>query len=326
MKYMQLARSWLCNGLCVALVASSCASDRGSFREDGRLPISELLRRIDAGLTNNWKEETLYRYPNSLAIRSWRTENKGPAIWILAGLHGEEPAGPNAIAASIEVFKDLDAAGIPVVLIPLANPNGYHRNWRYPNTAERDWQKGGYSVGDSEYLLPDLKDGSKPRAARSVGPEAIALTQFVLRTAKDYPPRLVLDLHEDELSRDGGYIYSQGIRADENPVGLEIIRILQQAGIPLRLAGKTRFDEPIRAGVISRDADGLPIRDGSIDELLAAPEILSSGNKLLGPSGKTVIVVETPAFSAARLAWRINAQAKVLKELPNLWKLSAQVR
>lgn len=326
MNYLRRARSWLRNVMCLALLASSCASSRSGFIQDGRLPIDELFQRIDAPLTQNWRSETLYRYPNSLAIRSWRTENKGPAIWILAGLHGEEPAGPNAIATNIEVFKDLNDAGIPVVLIPLGNPMGYRNNWRYPNTADRDWRKGGYSVGDSEYLLPDLKDSSKPRAANSVGPEAVALTAFVLRTAKEYPPQLVLDLHEDELSRDGGYIYSQGIRADDNPIGLEIVRILQQAGIPLRLDGNTRFDEPIRAGVISRDADGMPIRDGSIDELLASREIITREIKTRGPSAKTVIVVETPAFSGARLEWRIQAQGRVLKELPRLWQLSAEIQ
>ena len=326
MTFSHLVRSGLCSGICAALLLSSCTYTRNAFTQDGRLPITSLFKRIESDLTNSWQSEILYRYPDQFEIRSWRTQTKGPALWIIAGLHGEEPAGPNAIATNIDVLNTLAATGIPVVLIPLANPMGYHRNWRYPNTAERDWRKGGFSIGDSEYLLPDLKDDSKPRASAPVGPESLALTQFVLRTPEDYPPRLVLDLHEDELSRDGGYIYSQGTRADDNPVGIEVIRILHQAGIPIRLEGKTRFDEPIRAGIISRDAEGMPIRDGSIDELLAAQKIITRDVKAQGPSGKTVIVVETPAFSGARLEWRTNAQGSVLKALPLLWKLSAEVR
>ena len=42
--------------------------------------------------------ETVYQYPgtDAPAIRAWRTTHRGEALWILAGIHGEEPA-PNAI-------------------------------------------------------------------------------------------------------------------------------------------------------------------------------------------------------------------------------------
>ena len=219
--------------------------------------------------------ETVYQYPgtDAPAIRAWRTTHRGEALWILAGIHGEEPAGPNAIAAHLPSIIELAASGVPIVVIPLCNPKAYRSNWRYPNTSERDWHKGGYSVGDAEYLLADPATGDRPRAAGPPGPDTKALTEFVLRLAESYPPRLVLDLHEDELSTDGGYIYSQGSRAQDNPVGAEVIRLLRESGIPIRQSGRTRFDEPIVDGVISRDDKGQPIRDGSIDELLAANEI-----------------------------------------------------
>jgi hypothetical protein len=177
-------------------------------------------------------------------------------------------------------------------------------------------------VGDSEYLLPDLDSGTTPRAAQASGPETLALTQFVLRTASTHPPRLVLDLHEDELSREGGYIYSQGARADANPVGAKIVRLLQDAGIPLRTSGQTRFGEPIVDGVISRDDRGGPIRDGSIDELLAAREIFVDGRRQPGPAADTVIVVETPAFAGSQFERRVAAHAAVVRSLPQLWELS----
>jgi hypothetical protein len=209
------------------------------------------------------------------------------------------------------------------VVLPLCNPRAYRHNWRYPNTAERDWKKGGgYSVGDSGYLLPDLATGRQPRDAQAPGPETLALTQFVLRLAERYPPQLVLDLHEDELSTEGGYIYSQGRRADANPVGAEIVRLLQEAGIPLRRSGQTRFGETIVDGVISRDDQGGPIRDGSIDELLASPHVFVDGRQRPGPSGDTVIVVETPAFAGARLDQRVAAQAAVVRAVGRLWRLN----
>jgi uncharacterized protein (DUF885 family) len=256
-----------------------------------------------------------------VAIRSWRTPHRGEALWILSGIHGEEPAGPNAIAANLDSLTRLAASGVPIVVIPLANPNAYRHNWRYPNTPERDWKTGGgYSVGDAEHLLPDLDKGTRPRAAAAAGLETAALTRYVLRLAELYPPRLVLDLHEDELSRAGGYIYSQGRQAEDNPAGAEIVRLLQSSGIPLRESGKTRFGETIVQGVISRDDQGGPIRDGSIDELLAATEVFVDGAKVRGPSAHTVIVVETPAFAGSQFDLRVAAQGAVVQHAGNLWR------
>ena len=227
---------------------------------------------------------------------------------------------PNAIAANLASLTELADAGAPIVVIPLANPKAYRHNWRYPNTPERDWKKGGgYSVGDAEYLLPDLESGTQPRATAVSGPETSALTQFVLRLAQQYPPRMVLDLHEDELSTEGGYIYSQGTQPEDSPVGAEIVRLLQATGIPLRQSGQTRFGETIVAGVISRDDQGGPIRDGSIDELLAATEVFVDGRKVRGPSAHTVIVVETPAFEGSKFDLRVAAQGAVVQHVENLW-------
>jgi hypothetical protein len=292
---------------------------------DGRAPLDQLARRFaELDAKHGWTVETLYTYPDApdLQIKAWRTAATGPALWVLAGIHGEEPAGPNAIARELDALVDFARSGVPVVVVPLCNPRAYRHNWRYPNTPERDWKRGGYSVGDAEYLLPNLEHGDTPRGERASGPETYALTQFVLRLADRYPPRLVLDLHEDELSTEGGYIYSQGGRADDNPVGMEVVRLLQSAGIPLRRSGKTRFGETIVDGVISRDDQGGPIRDGSIDELLASPEAFVAGRKVRGPSADTVIVVETPAFAGARLDQRVAAQAAVVRHVGALWRLN----
>jgi len=309
----------------VVAPASTATAD---YTADGRIPLGTIMGRFDELSTQHgWLAETIYSYPDTQAagIKSWRTPHRGEALWILSGIHGEEPAGPNAIAANLASLTQLADAGVPIVVIPLGNPNAYRHNWRYPNTPERDWKKGGgYSVGDAEHLLPDLDAGSKPRAVKAPGPETAALTQYVLRLAEQYPPRLVLDLHEDELSTDGGYIYSQGRRADDNPVGAEIIRLLQATGIPLRQSGNTRFGEPIVQGVISRDDKGGPIRDGSIDELLAATAVFVDGRRVRGPSAHTVIVVETPAFAGSKFDLRVAAQGAVVQHVGDLWRLVAQ--
>lgn len=328
-------------GLGVALLACGVAADPAAsspppavatpmsdYTADGRLPLASLQQAFTTLSTQHgWQREAVYVYPDdaSLAINAWRTPLRGEALWLLAGIHGEEPAGPNAIARRLDALVNLAKAGVPIVVVPLCNPKAYRHNWRYPNTPERDWRKGGYSVGDAEYLLPDLQTGKTPRAAAPAGPETQELTQYVLRLAQDYPPRLVLDLHEDELSRDGGYIYSQGRQADANPVGAEIVRLLEATGIPLRTSGQTRFGEPIVDGVISRDHHGGPIRDGSIDELLAATIVFVDGAPTDGPSAGTVIVVETPAFEGSQFERRVAAHAAVVERVDALWRLAGEV-
>ena len=297
------------------------------YTADGRNTLEQLSERYDSlSADHGWHTDTVYRYPeqDGPEIRAWRTPRHGEALWVLAGMHGEEPAGPNAIAASLASLVELADSGVPVVVIPLCNPKAYRNNWRYPNTAERDWRKGGYSVGDAEHLLPDVETDAKPRASQPPGPETRALTEYVLRLSQTHPPRLVLDLHEDELSMEGGYIYSQGTRPDDNPVGAEVIRLLKASGIPLRETGRTRFDEPIVNGVISRDDRGQPIRDGSIDELLAATEVFVSGRKVPGPSARTVIVVETPAFAGSKLDLRVDAHSAVIQRVRELWRLEIE--
>jgi hypothetical protein len=317
------------NGLSATAIAATKVLDTApNYIGDGRMPQAQLFEAVTTGLGKGWQRDTAYAYPDdaSLAIKAWRTRQTGPALWILSGVHGEESAGPNAIARNIAVIAELAEAGIPIVLIPISNPKAYRNNWRYPNTAERDWKSGGgYSVGDSEYLLPDLESGTKPRVGRIAGPETLAFTSYVLTHTRTYPPALVLDLHEDEQSVDGGYIYSQGKQADANPVGSEIVRALQSAGIKLRMSGNTRFGEPIVAGVISRDDKGDPIRDGSIDELLAADTVFIDGIAHSGPAAKTVIVVETPADASVSFEQRVDGQGEVLRRLPQLWKLNQEI-
>ena len=115
-----------------------------------------------------------------LPIIALRSPQRGPAVWILAGIHGEEPAGPNAIA---ETIGDIAALGRrrPVVLLPLLNPQGYARNWRYLNVPVYSETVDGQSVGDSSHLLPSAADPGRARAAAPSSPEADAITAFILR-------------------------------------------------------------------------------------------------------------------------------------------------
>jgi hypothetical protein len=196
------------------------------------------------------------------------------------------------------------------VLLPLLNPQGYARNWRYLNVAVYSESIDGQSVGDSSHLLPSVADPGLPRAAAASSPEADAITAFILRLTKDYPPLVSIDLHEDNLI-DEGYVYSQGAEGEKDALAIEAVAVLKENGVPIRMAGKTRFDEPIVGGIVG------PVVDSSIDELMSAARVRVGGQELPGPAAKTVLVFETPA-AALPLERRVAAHAALIKRLAAL--------
>jgi len=186
-----------------------------------------------------------------------------------------------------------------VVVLPLCNPAGYSKGWRYPDSPERGK---GHSVGDSDHLLPG-KDG-KPRLPRPASPQSAALTAKVLELARDYPPVLSVDLHEDDhLS--AGYIYSQGPRGCADPAAGAVMRKMRELGYPIKLSGRTDFDEEIRDGIVCG------VQDGSIDELIA-----SAG-------GRSVLVVETGSMKMG-LERRVRLHRAIIGMLPELFKAAAR--
>lgn len=309
-----------------------------TYNKDGRLRIQDLYRafgRLESEF--RWMVETVYVQEvdlgghgdepsrSRLSIISARTRNTGHSLWALFGVHGEEPAGPNALALSIEEIARLGKQ-VPVVIFPLLNPAGYVRNWRYSNEP-RNPDKG-LSVGDSDHLLLDNNHPETPQP-RATGPSseaASAVTKEVLRLAKRYPPILSIDHHEDEDRRRRRkprycYIYSHGIWGYEDLVGKEITRILVGQGMPITESGSTKFSEEIKNGIVLAN-------DGSIDELLSTKKIIVGERVTEGPGTKTVIVVETPTMSGARermpLMTRVAAHREIIKAYPRLLELRRQ--
>ena len=279
------------------------------YNVDGRIPVEKIYEALNS-LANNglWHIETVYS-DNNLPIYALHTKRKGPSIWLLAGIHGEEPAPPNAVYENLGKLNALAAKEIPIALFPLCNPVGYSRNWRYPDAEKYSEQNPGRSVGDSDHLLPD-KDG-KPRAEKASSAQADALTREVLALAKDYPPALSIDLHEDNLL-EKGYIYSQGLKGREDKAAWDIIKRMTALNYPVMLSGKTRFNEPIINGIVS------DVKDGSVDELIASEKVITDGAFQAGPAGKSVIVVET---SAAKLSLkeRVRVHSSIIGMLEELF-------
>jgi len=278
---------------------------------DGRPPLESLyatyLSLADAG----WRLDVIVAsepagtaYP--LPVIALRSPHTGPAVWIIAGIHGEEPAGPAAVAATVDAIAALGRTR-PVVLLPLANPHGYARNWRYLNTPVWSAEVEGQSVGDSSHLLPEADNERRGRAPAASSPEAAAITAYVVATAGDYPPVISIDLHEDDILEEG-YVYSQGTAGAADRFAAAAVRVFREQQIPIKLDGLTRFDEPIANGIIG------PVTDSSIDELLSAPRIVLDAASAPGPAAATVLVFETPARQFP-LERRIAAHAALLRRM-----------
>lgn len=285
-----------------------------TYAADGRRPIDALYAAYRSLVEHGWTLDIVAESRPAgttvaLPILALRSPSHGAAVWILAGIHGEEPAGPNAIAETIDDIAVLGRRR-PVVLLPLLNPHGYARNWRYLNVPEYSGTVDGHSVGDSSHLLPSPEDPGRARAATASSPEAEALTAYILRQLEDYPPECSIDLHEDNLI-DEGYVYSQGRQGAADPHAIEAVAVLKAEGVPIKMGGLTRFDEPITNGIIG------PVVDSSIDELMSSATVIVGGQPAPGPAAATVLVFETPA-AALPLPQRVRAHAALLRRLQTL--------
>ena len=278
---------------------------------DGRMPVEELYRAYMTLLEKGWQLDIIIQsQPQertyALPVIALRTAQIGEALWILSGIHGEEPAGPNAIAESVNAIAALGEHQA-VVVLPLNNPHGYVNNWRYLNMQEYSETVAGQSVGDSEHLLKDADDPDRARTDAPSSAEADAITRYILEMSASYPPAASIDLHEDNLISEG-YVYSQGTLGVDDPLALAAVNTLRENAIPVKMRGETRFGEVINGGIIG------PVIDGSVDELMSATSVIVDGRKQKGPGADTVLVFETPA-NRVSLRQRIAAQSALLKSI-----------
>lgn len=298
--------------LSTAVIAMSLDLPEGiATYPDGRQPVEKLYQAYTSLIERGWQLDVIIQSQPpgrayALPVIALRSPQGGDACWILSGIHGEEPAGPNAIAESIDAIAAL-GEGQAVVLLPLNNPQGYVNNWRYLNMQGYSETIEGQSVGDSSHLLADTQNPQRARASAASSVEADAITRYILQYSAHYPPAASIDLHEDNLI-DEGYVYSQGKLGSDDPLALAAVGTLRDNGIPLRMSGETRFGELINNGIIG------PVIDSSIDELMAADSVIVDGRVQAGPAASTVLVFETPA-GTLKLQNRISAHAALLKSI-----------
>lgn len=97
----------------------------GGYKGEG-LDIAKVLRDIDqAALATGWKPLPI---TDSLAAYERTSPSAKANVYISAGIHGDEPAGPLAV---LELLKENAwPPGINLWLVPCLNPRGYELNRR----------------------------------------------------------------------------------------------------------------------------------------------------------------------------------------------------
>lgn len=280
-----------------------------TFNREGRRSIQELYESYGKLIDYGWSYKIMYEMQGIPVLCFTSPKKCDNSVYLMSGIHGDEPAGPNAIAEGIDLIGKFGQK-FSIVLRPLNNPYGYTKDWRYFNE-RRDWHAG-LSVGDSEYLLPDLNNRNKPGAFKPSSEYAYGLTQSILETMNEYPAVLSIDHHEDEALVEGGYIYSQGRFGIKDTVAQEIVRLLRDSGMPIQSDGLTRFGENVVSGIVS-DVD-----DSSIDVLIASPRLFDGSP---GPNVPSVFVIETPTVGFT-LKERMASHKAIIESLDKLRDLA----
>jgi hypothetical protein len=284
-----------------------------TYSQDGRKSIGELWTKyhqlVESGL---FEQELIYTQTGktlddedvtipTFGYKSILPKGKAKsAFWILSGIHGEEPAGPNALADNITDIINLAKSKIAVVIAPLLNGIGYIRDDRFFDAHRGE----GSSVSDSEHLLDKTNHPNNSYAK--------ALGRWVLATAQTHSPFLLIDHHEDEIDHDlstvdTNYSYSYSYGKDPEKIqnlSIMLTKILTDSGFPIWDNGETRFHEKIFHGFV------LNKPDGSVDELLATLGI------------KAGFVIETTRDDTVpiNLTSRIHAHADIIHLYPRLWQ------
>lgn len=297
------------------------------YLDDGRVPIEDLYDSFDELVETDLfvralvcMQEVVLDASTKLTfpIYSYATPlpasiTKGsPSILILSGVHGEEPSGPIAISQSLNSFVSLAEEGCRLVIIPLLNPAGYLRNWRYENQAQYNPLVVGQSVTDSDHVI---LNADKTSARQDVsGKTAMQNVAAILQYVKKYQFDFSLDLHEDQLLPRGGYIYSQGKERRDQTIARQIVADLVSAGMPVHPDAPTRFPgEFIKDGIVTSNGNDL-VMDGSIDELLGLSEYFANGTVQHKHAVPHVFVTELPTSGElGKLSLRVAVYKKLLQ-------------
>lgn len=155
------------------------------------------------------------------------TSVKSPLkICLSAGIHGDEPAGVEAILAFLENFRQYAELleGVEAIILPCDNPFGYERNIR--------------SNADGLDLNREFQDSNRSQEIH-----------LIKKAVRQHSFDIALDFHED-VDGEGFYLWERKSPALKSIGGIIIQRISQKYSIDRRSEIE---GFPNRQGVISLD-------------------------------------------------------------------------
>jgi len=233
--------------------------------------------------------------------RETNTAHRGDTVLIMAGLHGDEVAGPLSLLRHLnEIVDHACASGVQLIVYPLANPSGFAAGTRY---ADGDRGK----LGNNDFLRYELEDGSivgdigggrlfrrwRWSSDPQLGLQLPRETALIHRLLRDDPVERVagvIDLHQDLITKEPGamaYHYGFGDLARYRPIVAELARM-----IPIARRRAINAGQPTPMWT---DGDGFLVRhDGTLTDLFYR----------LGAAH--CLAVETSGATPLELACRVN--------------------
>lgn len=308
-----------------------------TFQDDGRPPLHEIYESYFGLLKLGWKLEEIciqkevqpngeiLELPVYGFLSPKKTNGPEPTLWIIGGIHGEEPATSEAFVKSIDVIASLPDMGIPVAAIFMANPSGYHRDWRYFNQRRRPniGPNFGKSVGDADHLLPKRFLPMLPIKFRATNPYARDILGWILEKSREFEPFLAMDHHEDEFQKnilfsdwDAFYSYAYGDPEVLENVCSMIVHILEKCGYSMQKQGRTRFYEKIENGFVRNSADG------SIDQFFTSKKYFDGRRMVFKKPAQAAFVLETVINHKLpqSISERAGVHSDIIAAYPELWR------
>lgn len=159
---------------------------------------------------------------NFLRIASKNIKPKDNILFIAAGIHGEETAGPLTILNYLqEIFSYAHKNKVKLIIYPLCNPSGFSQMTRY-NIDDDEGE-----VGNNDYLRYEMADGTLKDDIKNSNnyktwhwtseiteniPMETKIIHKLLKKEPLFQIKACLDIHQDYISRatPSAYHYSFG--------------------------------------------------------------------------------------------------------------------
>jgi protein MpaA len=111
------------------MICSPLGMNRGGYFGEV-IPIDDVLQQISSvAERTGWTRESIPGPEGrSLTVLGRRAESSAPRVYVSAGIHGDEPAGPCAILKLLE--EERLPSGVDYHLLPCLNPVGFLANQR----------------------------------------------------------------------------------------------------------------------------------------------------------------------------------------------------